>query len=76
MKRWCWWWRDIGLGEKLPFARDRLMENFLWTVGVAFDPHFGNLRRTLTKVIALITSIDDVYGTSDESQLFTEPVER
>ncbi|TYG52591.1 hypothetical protein ES288_D09G040300v1 [Gossypium darwinii] len=63
------WWRDIGLGEKLPFARDMLMENFLWTVGIAFDPHFGNLRRTLTKIIALITSIDDVYdvyGTLDE----------
>ncbi|KAH1091899.1 hypothetical protein J1N35_019156 [Gossypium stocksii] len=73
------WWRDIGLGEKLPFARDRLMENFLWTVGFAFDPHFGNLRRTLTKVGALITSIDDVYdvyGTLDELELFTQAVER
>ncbi|MBA0614698.1 hypothetical protein Godav_014963 [Gossypium davidsonii] len=73
------WWRDIGLGEKLPFARDMLMENFLWTVGIAFDPHFGNLRRTLTKVIALITSIDDVYdvyGTLDELELFTQAVER
>ncbi|MBA0739440.1 hypothetical protein Gogos_012714 [Gossypium gossypioides] len=73
------WWRDIGLGEKLPFARDMLMVNFLWTVGIAFDPHFGNLRRTLTKVIALITSIDDVYdvyGTLDELELFTQAVER
>ncbi|MBA0766868.1 hypothetical protein Gotri_015867 [Gossypium trilobum] len=74
------WWRDIGLGEKLPFARDRLTENFLWTVGFAFDPHFGNLRRTLTKVGALITSIDDVYdvyGTlMDELELFTQAVER
>ncbi|MBA0712463.1 hypothetical protein Golax_011565 [Gossypium laxum] len=73
------WWRDIGLGEKLPFARDMLMENFLWTVGIAFDPHFGNLRRTLTKVISLITSIDDVYdvyGTLDELELFTQAVER
>ncbi|TYJ17193.1 hypothetical protein E1A91_A09G035100v1 [Gossypium mustelinum] len=69
------WWRDIGLGEKLPFARDRLMENFLWTMGVAFDPHFGNLRRTLTKIAALITSTDDVYdvyGTLDELGLFTQ----
>ncbi|MFQ6652725.1 hypothetical protein Gotur_024454 [Gossypium turneri] len=73
------WWRDIGLGEKLPFARDMLIENFLWTVDIAFDPHFGNLRRILTKVIALITSIDDVYdvyGTLDELELFTQAVER
>ncbi|KAA3455918.1 terpene synthase 10-like [Gossypium australe] len=73
------WWRDIGLGEKLPFARDRLMENFLWAVGVAFDPQFGNLRITLTKIASLITSIDDlydVYGTLDELELFTQAVER
>ncbi|XVF61828.1 hypothetical protein PTKIN_Ptkin08bG0162200 [Pterospermum kingtungense] len=73
------WWRNTGLGEKLAFARDRLMENFLWTVGVAPDPQFGNGRRILTKVNALITTIDDVYdvyGTLDELELFTEAVER
>ncbi|KAK8583762.1 hypothetical protein V6N13_109159 [Hibiscus sabdariffa] len=73
------WWRDTGLGEKLSFARDRLMENFLWTVGVIFDPQFGNIRRCSTKVNALITTIDDVYdvyGTLDELELFTQAVER
>ncbi|KAL4326249.1 hypothetical protein GQ457_11G029860 [Hibiscus cannabinus] len=73
------WWRDTGLGEKLSFARDRLMENFLWTVGVIFDPQFGNIRRTSTKVNALITTIDDVYdvyGTLDELELFTQAVDR
>ncbi|EOX92383.1 Myrcene synthase, chloroplastic, putative isoform 1 [Theobroma cacao] len=73
------WWTDLGLGEKLTFARDRLMGNFLWTVGVASDPQFGHARRTLTKINALITIIDDVYdvyGTLDELELFTEAVER
>ncbi|XP_039016299.1 terpene synthase 10-like [Hibiscus syriacus] len=73
------WWNDTGLGEKLSFARDRLMENFLWTVGVIFDPQFGNIRRTSTKVNALITTIDDVYdvyGTLDELEIFTQAVER
>ncbi len=55
------------------------MENFFWTVGVIFHPQFGYSRRMLTKVIALITTIDDVYdvyGTLDELELFTNAVER
>ncbi|KAL7233775.1 hypothetical protein ACSBR1_017396 [Camellia fascicularis] len=69
----------VGLGEKLSFARDRLMENFLWTVGVDFKPQFGHGRRMATIVNALITTIDDVYdvyGTVDELELFTNAVER
>ncbi|XP_065016088.1 monoterpene synthase 7, chloroplastic-like [Musa acuminata AAA Group] len=27
------WWTDLGLAQRLPFSRDRLMENYLWTVG-------------------------------------------
>ncbi|KAK8475934.1 hypothetical protein V6N12_000047 [Hibiscus sabdariffa] len=73
------WWNNTGLGEKLSFARNRLVESFLWTVGIAFKPEFGSCRKTLTKAIALITVIDDiydVYGTLDELQLFTDAVER
>lgn len=55
------------------------MESFVWTVGMAFEPRFGSRRKTLTKAIALITVIDDiydVYGTLDELELFTDAVER
>ncbi|KAL6326911.1 hypothetical protein AAG906_012518 [Vitis piasezkii] len=48
------WWRSTRLGEKLNFARDRLMENFLWTV-ITF--------------INIIDDIYDVYGTLDELEL-------
>ncbi|XP_022928103.1 terpene synthase 10-like [Cucurbita moschata] len=73
------WWRSTGFGEKLSFARDRLMENFFWTVGVGFEPELSYFRRMATKVNALITTIDDiydVYGTLDELELFTDAVER
>ena len=58
---------------------DRPMENFLWTVGVIFEPQFSNCRRMLAKVNSLITTIDDVYdvyGTLDELELFTDVVAR
>ncbi|KAI4331824.1 hypothetical protein L6164_016780 [Bauhinia variegata] len=73
------WWTTVALEEKLSFARDRLVENFLWTVGLAFQSQFGHFRRVMTKVNALITLIDDiydVYGTLEELELFTNVVDR
>ena len=69
----------MGLASKLHFARDRLMECFFWTVGMAFEPEFSNCRKGLTKVTSFITTIDDVYdvyGSVDELELFTDAVAR
>ncbi|CAL5435383.1 unnamed protein product [Camellia sinensis] len=79
VKQMSRWWRSTCLGKKLSFARDRLMENFLWTLGVNFEPQFGYFRRIATKVNSLITTIDDVYdvyGSLEELELFTNAVER
>nr|WCL15123.1 terpene synthase HlTPS1 [Humulus lupulus] len=73
------WWRHTKLGEKLNFARDRLMECFLWKVGVRFEPKFSYFRTITAKLYELITLIDDiydVYGTLEELELFTKAVER
>nr|H6WZF2.1 RecName: Full=Terpineol synthase, chloroplastic; AltName: Full=1,8-cineol synthase, chloroplastic; AltName: Full=Beta-myrcene synthase; AltName: Full=Limonene synthase; AltName: Full=Sabinene synthase; Flags: Precursor [Nicotiana alata]AFB82540.1 plastid monoterpene synthase [Nicotiana alata] len=73
------WWKETGLAENLPFARDRLVENFFWTIGVNFLPQYGYFRRIETKVNALVTTIDDVYdvfGTLDELQCFTDAIQR
>nr|AHI46572.1 monoterpene synthase [Zingiber montanum] len=73
------WWTELGLAEKLPFSRDRLTENYLWTVGWASEPEHWRFREVQTKVICFVTMIDDiydVYGTLDELQLFTDAIDR
>ncbi|KAG5551788.1 hypothetical protein RHGRI_010017 [Rhododendron griersonianum] len=73
------WWEDIGLGKRLSFTRDRLMECYFWNVGMIFEPKFSDCRKSLTKLAALVTTIDDVYdiyGSLDELELFTAAVHR
>ncbi|ERN10109.1 hypothetical protein AMTRI_Chr13g124360 [Amborella trichopoda] len=73
------WWRDTRLSEKLPFARERTLECFLVSSGVAYEPQYGRSRRDMAKTNILITVIDDVYdvyGSIEDLELFTEAVER
>ncbi|KAI3923142.1 hypothetical protein MKW98_018804 [Papaver atlanticum] len=73
------WWRELALDESLGFARNRLVETFLWISGFSSEPKFGNVRRQVTKIAYIVTVIDDVYdvyGSLDELKLFTEAVER
>ncbi|KAK2996200.1 hypothetical protein RJ639_025362 [Escallonia herrerae] len=74
------WWTDLtDSTESLSFARNRLVESYLWAVGVAFEPQYGSFRKWLAKVIKLIIVIDDVYdiyGTLQELEYFTTVVRR
>ncbi|CAD5324142.1 unnamed protein product [Arabidopsis thaliana] len=72
------WWKDTCLTNQLPFVRDRIVENYFWTVGLIYEPQFGYIRRIMTIVNALVTTIDDIYdiyGTLEELELFTSMVE-
>ncbi|KAH0450667.1 hypothetical protein IEQ34_021359 [Dendrobium chrysotoxum] len=73
------WWRNLGLVcEELDFVRDRLVENYLMSLGTTFQPNFWRCRKALTKIISLVTTIDDIYdiyGTLDELKLFTNTIE-
>lgn len=64
----------MGLTENLTFARDRSVECFLWSTGVASDYQFGSLRKTLTKAIYLILILDDVYDIYGSQ--FTNAIDR
>ncbi|KAK0588926.1 hypothetical protein LWI29_007191 [Acer saccharum] len=73
------WWSQLGFKENLSFSRDRLMENYLWAMGINFEPQFSKCRIGLTKFVCILTAIDDmydVYGSPDELELFTNAVKR
>ncbi|KAK4491965.1 hypothetical protein RD792_002749 [Penstemon davidsonii] len=79
LKKLLRWWRSLGLLEVLNFTRDRLVESFLWTIGIAYEPQYGNLRIWLTKAITLVLIIDDVYdlyGSNQELEQLTSAIER
>nr|AQY54366.1 1,8-cineole synthase [Salvia officinalis]QJX58325.1 1,8-cineole synthase [Salvia fruticosa] len=73
------WWNSTGLVHELPFVRDRIVECYYWTTGVVERRQHGYERIMLTKINALVTTIDDVfdiYGTLEELQLFTTAIQR
>ncbi|KAK3021982.1 hypothetical protein RJ639_045677 [Escallonia herrerae] len=73
------WWKDLKFAEKLPFARDRVVECYFWILGVYFEPQYELARRIMTKTIALLSIMDDiydVYGTLEELTVFTEAIQR
>lgn len=72
-------WNELGLANRLSFARDRLVESFIWALGMNVNPQLRYSRIQLAKQVQLITYIDDiydVYGTLDEVELFTDAIER
>ncbi|KFK35063.1 hypothetical protein AALP_AA5G230300 [Arabis alpina] len=73
------WWKGTCLSKQLPFVRDRIVENYFWTVGLIYEPQFGYIRRIMAIINALVTTIDDIYdiyGTLEELELFTAMVEK
>ncbi|XP_047150932.1 isoprene synthase, chloroplastic-like [Vigna umbellata] len=73
------WWSDIGLSRKLKFARDRLVEIFIWTVALFPEPQSAIYRNAISKLTILIPYLDDIYdiyGTLGELELFTYAIER
>lgn len=65
--------------NKLPFARDRIVEAYFWALATFYEPEYYFARIIVCKYVALTTVLDDVYdvfGTCEELKLFTEAVER
>ncbi|KAF3437670.1 hypothetical protein FNV43_RR20426 [Rhamnella rubrinervis] len=73
------WWKDLGLAENVPFARDRHVESYCWALTVYFEPKYSFARCLMAKLINLYTVHDDLYdafGTIEELTLFTDAIHR
>ncbi|KAK1314282.1 putative terpene synthase 2 [Acorus calamus] len=73
------WWKELGIGKRLSYARDRVVECYFWAMGVYHEPIYGRARTIFTKIIQLISLMDDtydVYGTLDELVPFHETIQR
>ncbi|KAK8519737.1 hypothetical protein V6N13_031774 [Hibiscus sabdariffa] len=79
LKELAEWWEGLNMKEKIPFARDRMVECYFWAMGSVPEPKFHKCRRNLTKYGSLATVLDDVYdiyGSMDELQKYTTAVKR
>ncbi|KAJ8753399.1 hypothetical protein K2173_019798 [Erythroxylum novogranatense] len=73
------WWKNEEASTKFPYARDRIVECYFWVLGVYFEPKYALARKIMTKIIAMLSIIDDTYdayGTNEELQLLTESIQR
>lgn len=69
----------MKLMKELYFARDRMVESYIWALGVFYEPKYSYGRIILAKIAVLTILLDDiydVYGTFDELELFTNAIER
>uniref|UniRef100_A0A804JXX8 Terpene synthase metal-binding domain-containing protein n=1 Tax=Musa acuminata subsp. malaccensis TaxID=214687 RepID=A0A804JXX8_MUSAM len=82
------WWGLVGRAainavmttpsKNLNFARDRLVECYFWILGVFFELYYSREPVITTKMIALISILDniyDVYGTLEESQQLIKAIQ-
>ncbi|KDP41022.1 hypothetical protein JCGZ_03554 [Jatropha curcas] len=70
-------WTSLDFKKKLPFSRDRLVENYLWALGSVYEPQYSKCRIVATQFTCILSAIDDmydIYGSLDELELFTQAV--
>ncbi|XP_054810947.1 (-)-germacrene D synthase-like [Prosopis cineraria] len=75
----CKWWNKLDVPRNVSYARNRIVGLCFWVLTVYFEPQYSKARRMMTKVIGLLSIIDDTYdayGTIDELELLTEAIQR
>ncbi|KAK7856670.1 (3s,6e)-nerolidol synthase 1 [Quercus suber] len=63
------WWKGLGLAKKLNFARNQPLKWYMWTAACLTDPSLTYQRVELTKPIAMVYVIDDIWELSATEKL-------
>ncbi|KAI3505890.1 hypothetical protein L1887_28212 [Cichorium endivia] len=72
------WWKRFDVPNNVPYARDRLVECYLFGFSVYSDPQYSVGRKFVGLSLAIGTLLDDTYdafGTYDELLIFTEAIQ-
>lgn len=73
------WYKNLELDLKIPYARNRTVEGYLWAVGAHFEPRYSQARIKFATLINILTLVDDTYdayGTIEELEPFTDALMR
>ncbi|KAL8231083.1 hypothetical protein R6Q57_000861 [Mikania cordata] len=73
------WWKGFDVPTNIPYARNRLVECYFWSLCVFFEPKYSESRMFLAKVLSMETLLDDTYdayGTLKELEIFTEALKK
>ncbi|XP_020242537.1 (3S,6E)-nerolidol synthase 1-like [Asparagus officinalis] len=73
------WWKSTGLSKHLKFVRKQPLKWYITSMTVLHDPEFSKCRIEMTKVIAFIYIIDDIFdihGSPDELNLFLDAISK
>ncbi|GFQ01033.1 gamma-cadinene synthase [Phtheirospermum japonicum] len=71
------WWDELN--PDLPYARNRVVEAYLWGLAYHYEPQYSYVRVAVGKYIQMLTVLDDTYdnyATPEEGDLFAELLER
>ncbi|KAK7257308.1 hypothetical protein RIF29_31181 [Crotalaria pallida] len=71
------WWKNLA--EKLPYARDRIVETYCFLLGAHFEPQYTIGRTIGSKFTSILAGLDDTYdayATVEELELMTKAILR
>ncbi|KAG6407008.1 hypothetical protein SASPL_129988 [Salvia splendens] len=72
------WWKKFDVANEMPYARDRIVELFMWKMGIFFEPRYAKARSIVIRHTSIVSIMDDTYeyATLDELQILTDAIQR